>query len=553
MHRACLPAFLLALAAFFQGPAAGGAAEPAAIKTDVCVYGGTAGGVMAAVAVVKQGKTVVLVEPGKHLGGMTSGGLGWTDFGNKGAIGGLAREFYQRLGKHYGKAEAWTFEPHAAEKLLKEYVAENKIRVLFEHRLGKVEKDGARIRRIVLDHAVPDPTGAPAAQAKTPAAAAIEAAMWIDATYEGDLLAGAKVSCMVGREANSKFNETLNGVRASTPKHQFLVKTDPFKKPGDPASGLLALIQPGDGGKPGAGDRCVQAYNFRLCLTKNGDNKLPIRAPVAYDPQRYEILARYLEALVADGKKPTLRMLLKIDMVTPAKTDINNQGAVSTDFIGENYEYPEGDWATRNRIWNAHEHYIRGLLYFLATSSRVPADVRADMQSWGLCKDEFQDTQGWPHQLYVREARRMIGRYVVTQNDCEHKTKIEDAVGMGAYNMDSHNCQRLVKNGAAINEGDVQVGPKGPYGVPYRSITPRAEECENLLVPVAMSATHIAYGSIRMEPVFMVLGQSAAMAACQALDEKKPVQEIDFPRLQKALRATGQVVEFKPVPKPAPK
>ena len=549
MKRACIPAVLLSLA--FLLPA--GAADPAPLKVDVCVYGGTAGGVIAAVSVVKQGKSVVLIEPSKHLGGMTSGGLGWTDFGNKGAIGGLSREFYQKLGKIYGKPEAWTFEPHAAEKVLNDYVAENKIKVLFAHRLGKVVKDGARIQRIVLDQADPDPTGAPAAKATKPDAAVVEAAMFIDATYEGDLMAGAKVGYMVGREANSKFNETLNGVRAKTPHHQFIVKTDPFKKAGDPASGLLPLIQPGDGGTPGDGDRCVQAYNFRLCLTKNAENKLPIRAPVAYDPQRYEILARYLEALVADGKKPTLKMLLKIDMVTPAKTDINNQGAVSTDFIGENYEYPDGDWVTRNRIWNAHEHYIRGLLYFLATSSRVPEDVRADMQSWGLCKDEFQDTQGWPHQLYVREARRMIGRYVVTQNDCEHKTKIEDSVGMGAYNMDSHNCQRLVKAGAAINEGDVQVGPKGPYGVPYRSITPKTAECENLLVPVALSATHIAYGSIRMEPVFMVLGQSAATAACQAIAEKKPVQDIDFARLQKSLLEAGQVLEFKLAPKPAAK
>jgi hypothetical protein len=525
------------------------AADPTPIKVDVCVYGGTAAGVIAAVKTAQLGKTVVLIEPGKHLGGMTSGGLGWTDFGNKAAIGGMSRQFYKRLGKHYGKDEAWTFEPHVAEKTLKDLIAENKVRVIYEHRLGTVEKNGRRITKLVLDHAPPDEDGAPAAKPAKPQAAIVEAAMFMDCTYEGDLLAKAKVGYHVGREAVSKYKEALNGIRASTPKHQFLVKVDPYVTPRETASGLLPLIQAGDGGKPGDGDARVQAYNFRMCLTKKEGNKLPIRAPVAYDPKRYELLARNLEALVADGKQPTLRMLLKIDMITPDKTDINNQGAVSTDHIGANYDYPDGDWATRNRIWKDHIHYMRGLFYFLSSSSRVPEGVQKEMLAWGLCKDEFQDTQGWPHQLYVREARRMVGRYVITQNDCEHKTTIDDSVGLGAYNMDSHNCQRIVKNNAAINEGDVQVGPKGPYAIPYRAITPKAEECENLLVPVCLSASHIAYGSARMEPVFMVLGESAALAACQAIDAKQSVQEIDYPKLRQALEAAKQVLVFKPAGK----
>lgn len=532
--------FAMAFGITFQLPA-----QPRVEKVDVCIYTATAGGVAAAITAAKEGKKVLLIEPGKHLGGMTSGGLGWTDFGNKAAIGGLSRDVYRRIGKHYGKEEAWTFEPHVAEKVLKDLLEEHKVPVLFEHRLGTVEKEGTRIKRIVLDHATPEETGAPAAKATKEAAVAVDAAMYIDCSYEGDLLAKAKVSYHVGREAVSQYNEPLNGIRAKTPHHQFLVKVDPYVKPGDPSSGLLPLIQPGDGGKPGDGDKSVQAYNFRLCLTQKDDNKLPIRAPVAYDPQRYEVLARHLENLVAEKKPITLKMLLKIDMVTPAKTDINNQGAVSTDFIGMNYAYPDGDWATRNRIWKEHEHYIRGLLYFLATSSRVSEAIRKDMQSWGLCKDEFQDTAGWPHQMYVREARRLVGRYVVTQNDCEHKTKIDDSIGLGAYNMDSHNCQRLVKNGVAENEGDVQVSPKGPYAVPYRAITPKAEECTNLLVPVCLSSSHIAYGSIRMEPVFMVLGQSAALAVCQAIDAKQTVQEIDYPKLQKKLLDAGQVLYFK--------
>jgi hypothetical protein len=536
--RFLIAALLIAL------PAAQVSAQPRIEKVDICVYTGTAGGVAAAITAAKEGKKVLLIEPGKHLGGMTSGGLGWTDFGNKAAIGGLSREFYRRVGKYYAKEETWTFEPSVAERTLRAMIDEHKVPVLFEHRLGTVEKAGTRIKRVVLEHAPPDPNGAPAAKAARENAVAVEAAMFIDCSYEGDLLARAGVAFHVGREAVKQYNEPLNGIRDSTPKHQFLTRVDPYVKPGDPASGLLPLIQPGDGGKPGDGDQSVQAYNFRLCLTQRADNKMAIRAPVAYEPQRYEVLARHIENLVAEKKPINLRMLLKIDMVTPHKTDINNQGAVSTDFIGMNYDYPNGDWATPNRIWHAHEHYIRGLLYFLATSHRLPESIRTDMQSWGLCQDEFQDTGGWPHQLYVREARRMVGRYVVTQNDCEHRTTIEDSVGLGAYNMDSHNCQRLVKNGAVENEGDVQVSPKGPYAVPYRAITPRAEECTNLLVPVCLSSSHIAYGSIRMEPVFMVLGQSAALAACQALDARQTVQEIEYSTLRKKLLDAGQVLEF---------
>ena len=299
----------------------------------------------------------------------------------------MSRDFYRRVGKHYGKDEAWTFEPSVAEKALKDIVAEHKVPVVFEHRLEKVEKEGARIKRLVLEHAPPDASGAPAAKPAKPQAVVVEAAMFIDCTYEGDLMAKAGVKYTVGREPVAQFGEPLNGIRGDTPKHQFLVKVDPYVKPGDPASGLLPLIQSGDGGKPGDGDHRVQAYNFRLCLTQKDDNKLPIRAPSPYDPKTYEVLARHIEGLVAAGKPPTLRQLLKIDMVTPAKTDINNQGAVSTDFIGMNYDYPDGDWPTRNKIWKDHEAYIRGLLYFLATSSRVPEGVRKEMQSWGLCQD----------------------------------------------------------------------------------------------------------------------------------------------------------------------
>jgi len=322
------------------------------------------------------------------------------------------------------------------------------------------------------------------------------------------------------------------------------VPVDPYKKPGDASSGLLPLFQEGDGGTPGAGDKRVQTYNFRLCLTKDKANQIPIGPPEGYDPARFEILGRYLVAL-AEAKKPiSLGMFMKIDLMPNGKTDINNNGAVSTDFIGHNWSYPAGDYATREKIWNQHLTYTQAFLHFLATDQRVPGKVRADISAWGLCKDEFGDTGGWPHQMYVREARRMVGRYVVTQHDCEHKTSIGDSIGLAAYNMDSHNCQRVVQHGVARNEGDVQVPPAAPYSISYRAITPKSEECRNLLVPVCLSASHIAYGSIRMEPVFMLLGQSAATAAHLAMEKRTSVQDVDVKALQASLLEQGQILKW---------
>jgi hypothetical protein len=516
------------------------------VKVDVCVYGGTSAGVITAAAVAKEGKSVILIEQGRHLGGLTSGGLGKTDFGNKAVIGGMSREYYKRLGKHYGLPEVWTFEPSVAEKAFAEIIAENKVRVLLNHRLASVEKQGARITKIVLDNAPADDYNAPGA-VKEAAVVTVEAAVFIDCGYEGDLMAKAGVKYTVGREAVAQYNEPLNGIRASTPKHQFTVKVDPYLKPGDPTSGLLPLVQQGEGGKPGDGDKSVQAYNFRICVTNVKADQMPFTPPPGYDAKTFELFARLVEAMPKQGgDKISLGTFLKIDVMQGGhKTDINNQGAVSTDYIGMNYAYPDADYATRSRIWHENRDYNQGLFYFIASSDRLPANLREQMNKWGLAKDEFQDTHGWPHQMYVREARRMIGQHVVTQADCEHKVEAKDSVGMGAYNMDSHNCQRFVKDGAAINEGDVQVGPKGPYPVGYASITPKPEECENLIVPVCLSATHIAYGSIRMEPVFMAIGESSAYAACMAIDGKTTVQQIDYPKLREKLLAAGQVLEFK--------
>ena len=528
------------------------------IKTDLCIYGGTAAGVAAAVQATRMGKTAVIIEPGRHLGGMTSGGLGQTDIGNKAAIGGIAREFYHRVAQHYADTNAWKFgtaadffkgkrsweaavsslsgadatmwlfEPHVAEDILNRMVEEAHVRVLCGQPLVAVKKSGARITEITT-------TG------KT-----FRAGMFIDTTYEGDLMAKAGVSYTVGREANAQYNETINGIRTNTPKHQFTVAVDPYVKPGDAASGLLPFIQPGGDENSGAGDRSVQAYNFRLCYTKNPANRLPHLKPENYDPAQYELLARYLEALVAAGKKPVLREFWKLDLMPNQKTDINNQGGFSTDFIGANYDYPNADYATRAKIWQAHEDYIRGYLYFMATSPRVPDNIRREMQEWGPARDEFPDTGGWPHQLYVREARRMVSDYVMTEHNCRGVAKAEQPVGLAAYTMDSHNCRRLAKNGRAENEGDVQIGGFPPYPIAYRAIVPKAGECENLFVPVCLSATHIAYGSIRMEPVFMLLGQSAATAAALALEARVPVQKISYEKLQARLLADNQILAWTP-------
>jgi hypothetical protein len=495
------------------------------IESDICVYGGTSGGVIAAVQAKKMGKKVALAEFSKHLGGLTSGGLTYTDIGNKGAIGGLSREFYRALGKVYGKEEAWTFAPSVAEKEFNRLVRDNSITVRFNQRLARVNRRGLRITEIAMEDGT-----------------VYRAKMFIDASYEGDLMARAGVSYHYGREANSVYGETLNGIREKTPKHQFIVDVDPYVKPGDPSSGLLPFIQATPFGNPGDGDRSVQAYNFRLCFTKNPDNWKPIDPPADYDEKKFELLGRYFDALKAANKKMTLNNFLKIDMVTKDKTDINNNGGFSTDFIGMNYNYPEADYATRQKIWNEHLDYIKGFITYLKTSSRVPSDIQKEMNLWGLTQDEFRDTGGWPQQMYVREARRMVSDYVMSENNCRYQETITDSVGLAAYNMDSHNCRRIVRNGRVENEGDVQVPPMKPYPISYRSIVPKQSECENLFVPVCLAASHIAYGSIRMEPVFMIMGQSSATAASLAIDDDVSVQHVNYDKLRARLLADKQIL-----------
>lgn len=488
------------------------------LQTDVCIYGGTAGGVAAAVQAGRMGKQAVVLEPGAHLGGLSAGGLSCTDFGNKEVIGGISRDFYRSVGRHYGEAEEWHFEPHVAEATFNDMMQEAKAPVYYHQFLQAVEMNGRRIVAIRLQGGL-----------------TVRARMFIDASYEGDLMARAGVTYDVGRESNTTYGETLNGVQIRK-YHQFDYPVDPYIIPGDAKSGLLPGVNPEPPPPEGTGDKRIQAYNFRLCLTKVEENRIPFAKPDGYDPQQYVLLGRYL----ATGWNEVFR---KFDPLRNNKVDKNNHGAISTDFIGMNYDYPEGDYATREKIFQAHVLYQMGLMWFMGNDPSVPEHIRTEWNQWGLCKDEFTDTGGWSHQLYIREARRMKSDYVMTELNCRGKTAVEDPIGLGSYNMDSHNCQRFVQDGRAWNEGDVQIGVQ-PYGISYRAIVPKKGECENLIVPVCLSASHIAYGSIRMEPVFMVLGQSAATAAVLALDRGTSVQDLPYSDLRQALEHDGQVLTW---------
>jgi hypothetical protein len=499
------------------------------VTVDVCVYGGTSAGVIAAYSAKMAGKSVVLVEPGHHLGGMSSGGLGATDIGNKQAITGLSRDFYRRIGRHYGKPEQWTFEPHVAEAVFNQYIKEASVPVWYNYRLVSTKTQNNRIQEITVE---------PASSGSTTSNRIIRANQFIDCSYEGDLMAQAGVEFTVGREANSQYNETFNGVQFRD-KHQFPDGVDPYVVPGKPESGLLWGIDTTKLAPNGRGDKTVQAYNYRLCFTDDPANRIPITRPDGYDSTKYELLLRQIAKNVP---KELTWNLMHFIMMPNRKTDINNCGGLSTDMIGANYDYPNGTYAQRAAIIRDHEVYTKGLFYFIGHDPRMPKHLRDEMLQWGYPKDEYTDTDNFTPQLYIREARRLVGEYVMTQANCEGKTVVPDPIGMAAYTMDSHNCQRLVvpdANGVPMvrNEGDVQVGGFPPYPVSYRAIIPKKGSIQNLLVPVCLSASHIAYGSIRMEPVFMVLAQSAAQAACLAIDDSKAVQDISVPTLQQQIQA----------------
>lgn len=508
--------------------------SPKVVQVDVCIYGATSAGIIAAYTAKKMHQTVLVVEPGKHIGGLTSGGLGFTDIGNKYAVSGLGLDFYRRVGKRYGKFESWIFEPHVAKDVFMQYIKTAKVDIALGHTLTSARSEFGYIKELELEYLNEE--------GKT-TTKRVEAKMFIDCSYEGDLMAKANVSFTVGRESNSWYNETINGVQMRD-HHQFPDGVDPYKVPGKPESGLLWGIADGTLLPAGSADTKVQAYNFRICLTDEPTNRIDITRPDGYDSTKYELLLRLLEKKPAAG----LGAILKVDRMPNHKTDINNNGAFSTDMIGANYGYPEGNTEKRKTITQQHEAYVKGLLYFIGHDARMPENLRKEMLTWGYPKDEYTDNNNFSPQMYVREARRMISAYVMTEANCLGKEVVNDGVGMAAYTMDSHNTQRIVVDKMVKNEGDVQIGGFGPYPISYRSIVPRAKECKNLLVPVCLSASHIAYGSIRMEPVFMVLAQSAATAACMAIQAKQDVQEINVQQLQQSLKtnplADGSVPEI---------
>ena len=522
-------------------------------QSDIVVYGATSSGIAAAIQASRMGKSVILVDPGNHIGGLTTGGLGWTDIGNKQVVGGVALEFYKRIKAKYddpkawkwetrdeyfklrrganaaGENAMWTFEPKIASEVYRELIAQYKIPVVLNARLdlqtGKgVIMNGKRIAAIVMENGM-----------------RFEGRMFIDATYEGDLMAKAGVHYTIGREANAEYGENYNGVEADhRHSHQFPdgLRISPFVKPGDPASGLLPGIDPNGPGVKGAADKRIQTYCFRLCMSRSPGNMLAVEKPEGYNERDHELLLRYAES----GRYHAPAS--KWDPLPNLKTDTNNHGAVSTDYIGMNYGYPEGGYAERERIVKRHEVYTKGYLWTLQNHPRVPEAIRQYYRQWGFPKDEFVENGHFPTQLYIREARRMVSGVVMTEHYVAGREVAPDSVGMGAYGMDSHNVQRYITSeGYVRNEGNIQVGGFAPYPIGYRSIVPKKGEASNLFVPVCLSATHIAYGSIRMEPVFMVLGQSAATAAVHAIDARVDVQAVDYAALRKRLLSDGQILE----------
>jgi hypothetical protein len=553
-------------------------AEPE--KYDLVIYGGSSAAVAAAVQAKKMGRSVVVIEPTDRIGGLTTGGLGQTDIGNKMVIGGISRDFYRAVRTWYNKPESWkwekkpekgafkgtgqsvtaaeedtlwTFEPSTALSIYKDWVKQHDITIVYGERLNRkgetkakdtgsgywvaapgvnaegVVKDGNKITEIVME-----------------SGKRFAGKFFMDATYEGDLMASSGVNYTVGREGFDIYQETLNGIQMKHAKyHQLADGIDPYVKPGDPSSGLVAWVDTSEPQKEGSSDNRMQAYCFRMCLTDVPENQIPFHKPEGYKEEWYELLFRHFEAGGGQGALPWIN-----SRMPNRKTDTNNRDGFSTDFIGQNYEWPEGSYDKRKEIRSKHLLYQQGVMWSLANHPRIPERVRSQISKWGMTKDEFTDGNGWQQQLYIREGRRMISDVVMLQQHCQQEKPIEDSVGMGAYTMDSHHIRRYIDDkGQVKNEGDVQVGKFPPYPISYRSIVPRETECSNLVVPIALSSSHIAFGSIRMEPVFMILGQSGATAVSHAIEAGTTLQKVDYTKLRERLLADGQVLNYTP-PKP---
>lgn len=543
--RNWLPCIVVALSYVphaYSGEASGSPTKKS--PYDLVIYGATPAGITAAIAAAREGASVVLLEPTKHIGGMVTGGLSSTDTGNPATIGGIAREFFTRADAKYNDPkktakpfEFWKVEPHVAEKTFHEMIDEAGVKVVMRQSLKSVTVENRRITDLV-----------------TKDGTTYRGKMFVDASYEGDLMARVGVKYTVGREGRDEYGESLAGfLPAPLRPHDVAYMAapgtaythgTPCQLPARDASGKLYWgVTDKPWPAPGTGDTLVQSYTFRVVITRNKDNLVPFPKPKNYYPERYDLLLELIRHY------PGIRFprIVYIGWIPGGKSEINASGLIfSTDYWGGSNDYPEGDEATRAHIWQDHVDYVQGLLWFLGHDERVPEQLRKETLGWGLCRDEFADNGHWPYSLYVREARRMIGRYVMRQQDCQEDLKKADVVAMGSFILDSHAYQRLATpEGNVIDEGNFDVKTK-PYQIPYRSITPHKDQCVNLLVPVCLSATHVAYGSIRMEPVYMSLGHVSGLAAMAAIRAGSAVQDIDIKALQARLLASKQVLVLHP-------
>lgn len=539
-------------------------------RTDVVIYGATPAGIVAAIAADRAGASVVLIEHGTHIGGMMASGLGHTDVGDKRTIGGLPNEVFKRISARYGVAKTFYFQPHVGSEVFHEMLAETKVRLLTGRTLKSVTKDGFRLTAFECTDG-----------------SRFEAGAFVDATYEGDLMAKAGVRYIVGRESRDTYKESLAGIQdvhqldtlLDSPEmvtkfhilgghsslmkptvayyearpdylntHQWPMAVNGRDNTGRPLPGISAEPL----GTPGAGDHRFMAYNYRLCLTRDPAHKVPITKPEGYDPAYFELLARYIE------KWPTITMnrLFHVPELPNQTTDLNTSGPYSSDLLdGSAWPYPEADWPERDRIAAHHRTFLQGMLWFLGNDPRVPVALREEMLSWGLDRREFADNAHWPWQIYVRVARRMIGEYVMTQDDLFNNRDKADSVAMGSFVIDSHNIRRvLTPDGSVLNEGGLEIKLNGPYEIPFRSVTPKVAECENLLVPVCISSSYVAYCTIRMEPVYMMMGQASGAAAALSAKSGRAVQSLTYDELTATLVKQGQtVLKRPPVAPPAAK
>ncbi len=495
---------------------------------DVIVYGGTASGFAAAISAAREGLDVALIEQGSHIGGMVTGGLGFTDGGNTSIIGGITKEIFENIRKRYGKENSWFFEPHVAEEVMTEMLEKENIFVYYNKSIKEndgVEKDVAKLISIEMT-----------------SGDLFFSQFFIDSSYEGDLMAMSQVSYTVGREGKDKYEESFAGQLPPMGTNNFYYYLEAFDENGKLYNGITNEYP----GKMGKGDNKVQAYNYRLCVTNNINNLIPFTKPNNYNAENYKILSAWLNKIKEyENRSLKFTDVVYLGKLPNDKYDVNNLGPISTDFIGGNYEYPDGDYKKREEIRNNHKEYIQGLLYFISNDLSVPAELREDVKKWGYAADEFTDNDYWPYQIYIREARRMVGDFVLTESDVREKITKYDSIGMGSYGIDTHNVQRYVTmDGFVLNEGELQVPVLTPYEIPYRVMMPKISEADNLIVSVCISASHIAYSTVRMEPQFMIMGEAAGIAAAISIEEENKVQNINYKTLKEKLINNAAVLEF---------